>query len=82
MAEGSCIRPGRSTTHHRLKSGLELSNQDGYFIDSTGYTNQTQDGTRLYFKPIALINGLDTIVATNVRSRPAMRHTEVELSRR
>ncbi len=40
----------------------------GSFIDSTGYTNQTQDGTRIYFTAdrVDRIN-LDTIIATNVQ---------------
>ncbi len=39
----------------------------GFFIDSTGFTNQTQDGTRLYFTADRVERvSLDTIVATNV----------------
>src|SRR5215211_7799638 len=40
----------------------------GYFVDSTGFTNQTQDGTRVYFTAdrVERIN-LDTIVVTNVQ---------------
>lgn len=40
----------------------------GYFLDSTGYTNQTQDGTRIYFTADRVEKvSLDTIVATNVQ---------------
>jgi LPS-assembly protein len=40
----------------------------GYFVDSTGYTNQTQDGTRIYFTADRVEKiSLDTIVATNVQ---------------
>src|SRR5690242_12277245 len=40
----------------------------GYFVDSTGYTNSTQDGTRIYFTADRVEKiSLDTIVATNVQ---------------
>jgi LPS-assembly protein len=40
----------------------------GYFVDSTGFTNQTQDGTRIYFTADRVERvSLDTIVATNVQ---------------
>ncbi|HET9712002.1 MAG TPA: LPS assembly protein LptD, partial [Pyrinomonadaceae bacterium] len=40
----------------------------GYFVNSTGYTNQTQDGTRIYFTADRVEKiSLDTIVATNVQ---------------
>lgn len=40
----------------------------GYFLDSTGFTNQTQDGTRIYFTADRVERvSLDTIVATNVQ---------------
>jgi LPS-assembly protein len=40
----------------------------GYFVDSTGYTNQTQDGTRIYFTADRVERiSLDTIEATNVQ---------------
>jgi LPS-assembly protein len=38
----------------------------GFFINSTGYTNQTQDGTRMYFTADRVERiSLDTIVVTN-----------------
>ena len=40
----------------------------GYFLNSTGFTNQTQDGTRMYFTADRVDKiSLDTIVATNVQ---------------
>jgi LPS-assembly protein len=40
----------------------------GFFLDSTGFTNQTQDGTRLYFTADRVERvSLDTIIATNVQ---------------
>ncbi|MGH9967672.1 MAG: LPS-assembly protein LptD [Pyrinomonadaceae bacterium] len=40
----------------------------GFFIDSTGFTNQTDDGTRIYFTADRVDRiSLDTIVATNVQ---------------
>jgi LPS-assembly protein len=40
----------------------------GYFVNSTGFTNQTQDGTRIYFTADRIEKvSLDTIVATNVQ---------------
>jgi LPS-assembly protein len=40
----------------------------GFFLNSTGFTNQTQDGTRIYFTADRVERiSLDTIVATNVQ---------------
>ena len=40
----------------------------GYFVNSTGFTNQTQDGTRIYFTADRVEKiSLDTIVASNVQ---------------
>ena|SRR5215813_2025378 len=40
----------------------------GYFINSTGFTNQTQDGTRLYFTADRIERiSLDTIIAENAQ---------------
>src|SRR6266550_1658149 len=40
----------------------------GSFVDSTGYTNQTQDGTRVYFTADRVDKvSFDTIIATNVQ---------------
>lgn len=40
----------------------------GFFIDSTGFTNQTEDGTRIYFTADRVEKvSLDTIIATNAQ---------------
>ena len=40
----------------------------GFFLNSTGFTNQTQDGTRMYFTADRVEKiSLDTIIATNVQ---------------
>ncbi len=40
----------------------------GYFLNSTGFTNQTEDGTRMYFTADRIDKvSLDTIIATNVQ---------------
>jgi len=40
----------------------------GFFLNSTGFTNQTQDGTRMYFTADRVDKiSLDTILATNVQ---------------
>src|SRR5215470_451249 len=69
LAEGSVvfdqadiqrITGSRGEWNYRTKTG--------YFVDSTGYTNQTQDGTRIYFTADRVEKiSLDTIVATNVQ---------------
>ncbi len=59
QADQQRITGSRSEWNYRTKTG--------YFIDSTGYTNQTQDGTRIYFTADRVDKvSLDTIVATNV----------------
>ena len=68
LAEGSVvfdqadiqrITGSRAEWNYRTKTG--------YFIDSTGYTNRTQDGTRIYFTADRIEKvSLDTIIATNV----------------
>src|SRR6185436_14570960 len=60
QADQQRITGSRADWNYRTKTG--------YFIDSTGYTNQTQDGTRLYFTADRVEKiSLDTIVATNVQ---------------
>ncbi len=40
----------------------------GFFVDSTGFTNQTDDGTRIYFTADRVEKiSFDTIIATNVQ---------------
>ncbi|MFN2533313.1 MAG: LPS-assembly protein LptD [Pyrinomonadaceae bacterium] len=46
----------------------DYKTKTGFFVNSTGFTNQTQDGTRLYFTADRVEKiSLDTIVATNVQ---------------
>jgi LPS-assembly protein len=60
QADQQRITGSRAEWNYRTKTG--------YFLDSTGYTNQTQDGTRVYFTADRVEKiSLDTIVATNVQ---------------
>jgi LPS-assembly protein len=59
QADQQRITGSRGEWNYRTKTG--------YFVDSTGFTNQTQDGTRVYFTADRVERvSLDTIVATNV----------------
>jgi LPS-assembly protein len=50
------------------KAEWNYRTKTGYFLDSTGFTNQTQDGTRIYFTADKVEKiSLDTIVATNAQ---------------
>ena len=54
------ITGSRADWNYRTKTG--------YFINSTGFTNQTQDGTRVYFTADRVEKiSLDTIVITNAQ---------------
>lgn len=54
------ITGSRAEWNYRTKTG--------FFLDSTGFTNQTQDGTRVYFTADRVERiSLDTIVATNAQ---------------
>jgi LPS-assembly protein len=54
------ITGSRAEWNYRTKTG--------FFLDSTGFTNQTQDGTRMYFTADRVEKvSLDTIIATNVQ---------------
>src|SRR5215213_342980 len=60
QADQQRITGSRAEWNYRTKTG--------YFINSTGFTNQTQDGTRIYFTADRVEKiSLDTIVATNVQ---------------
>ena len=60
QADQARITGSRAEWNYRTKTGS--------FIDSTGFTNQTQDGTRIYFTADRVEKiSLDTIVATNVQ---------------
>ena len=54
------ITGSRAEWNYRTKTG--------FFVDSTGFTNQTEDGTRLYFTADRIERiSLDTIVALNAQ---------------
>src|SRR5690349_617990 len=60
QADMQRITGSRAEWNHRTKLG--------YFINSTGFTNQTQDGTRVYFTADRVEKiSLDTIVVTNAQ---------------
>lgn len=60
QADQQRITGSRAEWNYRTKTG--------YFENSTGFTNQTQDGTRIYFTADRVEKiSLDTIVATNVQ---------------
>ncbi|HEY6659623.1 MAG TPA: putative LPS assembly protein LptD, partial [Pyrinomonadaceae bacterium] len=60
QADQQRITGSHSEWNYRTKTG--------YFVNSTGFTNQTQDGTRIYFTADRVEKiSLDTIVATNVQ---------------
>jgi LPS-assembly protein len=50
------------------KAEWNYRTKTGYFLDSTGFSNQTQDGTRIYFTADRVEKiSLDTIVAENAQ---------------
>src|SRR5689334_8786063 len=58
QADMQRITGSRAESNYRTKTG--------YFINSTGYTNQTQDGTRIYFTADRVEKiSLDTLIVTN-----------------
>ena len=60
QADQQRITGSRAQWNYRTKTG--------YFENSTGFTNQTQDGTRIYFTADRVEKiSLDTIVASNVQ---------------
>ena len=60
QADQQRITGSRAEWNYRTKTG--------YFENSTGFTNQTQDGTRIYFTADRVEKiSLDTIVAINVQ---------------
>src|SRR5215211_6548768 len=60
QADQQRITGSRGEWNYRTKTG--------YFVNSTGYTNQTQDGTRIYFTADRVEKiSLDTIFAVNVQ---------------
>ena len=60
QADQQRITGSRAEWNYRSKTG--------FFVNSTGFTNQTQDGTRLYFTADRVERvSLDTIVITNAQ---------------
>src|SRR5436190_17461977 len=58
QADQQRITGSRAEWNYRTKTG--------FFINSTGYTNQTQDGTRIYFTADRVDKiSLDTIIVEN-----------------
>lgn len=50
------------------KAEWNYRTKTGYFVDSTGFSNQTNDGTRIYFTADRVEKvSLDTIIATNAQ---------------
>src|SRR5215213_5097590 len=69
VAEGSVVFDQADQARITGSSGdWNYRTKTGYFENSTGFTNQTQDGTRIYFTADRVEKiSLDTIVATNVQ---------------
>lgn len=69
LAEGNVVFDQAEQQRITGSSGeWNYRNKTGYFVNSTGYTNQTQDGTRIYFTADRVEKiSLDTIIATNVQ---------------
>lgn len=60
QADVQRITGSRAEWNYRTKTG--------FFINSTGFTNQTQDGTRIYFTADRIEKvSFDTIIATNAQ---------------
>jgi len=69
VAEGSVVfDQGDQQRITGSRAEWNYRTKTGFFIDSTGFTNQTQDGSRVYFTADKVEKiSLDTIVATNVQ---------------
>lgn len=69
IAEGSVVfDQGDQQRITGSRAEWNYRTKTGFFLDSTGYTNQTQDGTRVYFTADKVERvSLDTIIATNVQ---------------
>ncbi len=70
IAEGNVVFDQEGVIRQRItgsRSEFNYAAKLGYFENSTGFTNQTQDGTIIYFTADRVERvRLDTIVATNV----------------
>ena len=69
VAEGNVVfDQGDQQRITGTRSEWNYRTKTGFFVDSTGFTNQTQDGTRVYFTADRVERvSLDTIIATNVQ---------------
>jgi LPS-assembly protein len=67
IAEGNVVfDQGEQQRITGSRAEWNYKTKTGFFINSTGYTNQTQDGTRMYFTADRVDKvSLDTIVITN-----------------
>lgn len=67
LAEGNVVfdqEPGQRITGSR--ADVNYASKTGYFLNSTGFTNQTQDGTVIYFTADRVDKvSSDTIIASN-----------------
>src|SRR2546423_875212 len=69
IAEGSVVfDQGDQQRITGSRAEWNYRTKTGFFLNSTGFTNQTQDGTRLYFTADRVERiSLDTIIATNAQ---------------
>ncbi|MDQ3666987.1 MAG: LPS assembly protein LptD [Acidobacteriota bacterium] len=69
VAEGNVVfDQGEQQRITGTRAEWNYRTKTGFFVDSTGFTNQTQDGTRIYFTADRVERiSLDTLVATNVQ---------------
>jgi len=69
VAEGSVVfDQGDQQRITGSRAEWNYRTKTGYFVNSTGFTNQTQDGTRIYFTADRVERiSLDTIVITNAQ---------------
>lgn len=69
VAEGNVVfDQGEQQRITGTRAEWNYRSKTGFFINSTGFTNQTQDGTRMYFTADRVDKvSLDTIIATNVQ---------------
>jgi LPS-assembly protein len=69
IAEGNVVfDQGEQQRITGKRAEWNYRSKTGFFVDSTGFTNQTEDGTRIYFTADRIERiSLDTIVATNAQ---------------
>ena len=69
IAEGNVVfDQGEQQRITGTRAEWNYRTKTGFFLDSTGFTNQTEDGTRIFFTADRVEKiSLDTIVATNAQ---------------